>query len=334
MRVGWYDGVTIITETDILRFDPHRQNNSNACNFISHAHGDHLSNSRLKGETYLTPETLDIAGALQSGCSENFIPFSLGDVVNVGGLEVVAHNAGHMLGSAQFEVHAADSTLVYSGDINCRDMFTTTAAESISCDVLVLETTYGIPFYNFPDLTQITAEIVGWSLAQIKAGKVPVFKTYSRGKAQEIIKIFNALTKVPVIAEGDAADVNDAYIKNGVNLEYVKSTTTEARELLKSNECICVSSTTHGLASLKNACTAIATGWALGRQYQGVQGAFPLSGHADFYQLIEYVRQARPKEVLTIHGFKAEFADYIKKKLDIKARPIPPINQRLLREYL
>ena len=40
----------------------------------------------------------------------------------------------------------------------------------------------------------------------------------------------------------------------------------------------------------------------------GVDAAFPLSDHADFNELIEFVRQVRPRRVFTTHGFAADFA--------------------------
>jgi len=333
LQVGWFNGVTLITGTGLLRFDPQNQRSPNSSAFISHAHRDHLGGPSRQGQSYLTPETLDIVRAIRSVDAERLIPVRLGDIVEAEGLEVVAHNAGHMLGSAQFEVRARNFTLVYTGDINCRDMFTTRAAEIVSCDVLVLETTYGIPFYSFPDLTQTSTEIVEWALGRIKAGRIPVFKTYSGGKAQEILAIFNALTKVPVIVEGAVASITGAYIKNGVNLRYVDSTSVEAQELLRSGECVCLTSKSQGLESHRNSCTAVVTGWALGSRFEGVDAAFPLSGHADFPQLIDYVRRARPKEVLTVHGFTDEFASYLRKKLGVKAGPLPPLDQRLLKEY-
>ncbi len=335
MKVGWHNGVTISTESQLLRFDPQKQKVINAPSFISHAHGDHLRKISPKMQNYLTPETLDIA-RIRTNC-ENITPIYLGKIIRLDEFEILAHNAGHMLGSAQFEIHVPDFTVVYTGDINCRNMFTTTAAESITCDILVLETTYGVPFYAFPDLTQTATDIVEWALREIKAGKIPVFKVYSRGKAQEIVKIFNAMTKIPVVVEDEVASIANAYIKNGVSLEYLKSTEAEAHELIRSGECVCLSPKSDLLKNLTNASIAIATGWALGKHFQGankMRNTFPLSGHADFTQLVEYVKLANPKEVLTVHGFKTEFADYIRRKLGIKARPIPPMNRKLLTEYL
>ncbi len=39
-----------------------------------------------------------------------------------------------------------------------------------------------------------------------------------------------------------------------------------------------------------------------------MDAAFPLSDHADFHELIDFVRQVRPRRVFTTHGFAADFA--------------------------
>ena len=335
LRVGWLNGVAVIAGNGLLRFDPQSQSaDSTATSFISHAHGDHLRRISQLGKSYLTPETMDIGNTFHVLAGPNMRPLRLGESIKQDDVEVIAHNAGHMLGSAQFEIRTPDSTVVYTGDINCRDMFTTKAADNIPCDILVLETTYGVPFYVFPDLTQTSVEIVEWALSQIKVGKIPVFKAYSGGKAQEVVRIFNTLTKLPVITEGAATGITDAYTRNGVKLQHVDAEAPSADQLLKSGECVCVTSTSHGLLSHAKAAQAVATGWALGNRFRGVDAAFPLSGHADFQQLVEYVKRARPRELLTVHGFKAEFSSYIRRRLGVKASPIPLIRQKQLGEYL
>jgi Cft2 family RNA processing exonuclease len=58
---------------------------------------------------------------------------------------------------------------------------------------------------------------------------------------------------------------------------------------------------------------AILTGWALdhgAKEYFGVDEAIPLSDHADFSELMEYVRKARPQKVYTVHGFP-EFVRFL-----------------------
>lgn len=62
---------------------------------------------------------------------------------------------------------------------------------------------------------------------------------------------------------------------------------------------------------LRNRRLAMCTGWALtpGAKFRyQVDEVFPLSDHADYPELLEYVKQVNPKLVLTTHGYAAEFA--------------------------
>jgi len=44
----------------------------------------------------------------------------------------------------------------------------------------------------------------------------------------------------------------------------------------------------------------------------GADAAFPISDHADFPELMEFVRQVRPRKVYTLHGYAADFAVHLR----------------------
>ena len=335
-RVGWLSGVVVLTKSGAVIFDPSRKKSQGCfCTFISHAHSDHIKGLNINGKGYLTTETKDIIynRNYKEGELENFISLKYGEKVNIGELEVSVHNSGHILGAAQYVIRDATSTVVYTGDINCREMLTTTAANAIPCDLLILETTYGNPFYVFPSLMDTCVKIVNWAIREIRKGRTPTFVVYSVGKAQEIIKIFNEFTNLPVVVSRSVARVNKAYDKNKVKLMYVESTVDEGKEVLK-EQCIQVVSSAEKPTVLNNYSFATATGWSLKSSTNFVDASFPLSNHADFNQLVNYVKLAKPKEVLTIHGFKEDFSRYISKKFGIRARAIPPIKQIDLRSFM
>jgi hypothetical protein len=57
--------------------------------------------------------------------------------------------------------------------------------------------------------------------------------------------------------------------------------------------------------------TASVSGWALDRSVAwrfGTDACFPLSDHADYDELHEYVRRTGARQIYTVHGFAAEFA--------------------------
>ena len=333
-RVCWFNGVTITTMKNVVHIDPSTKSDTDAHIFISHAHSDHLGGLGSKGGGYFTTGTMDILSLRGERGIRNFSPLKYGDRVEVGGLEVIAHNAGHMLGSAQYEVRGPESTIVYTGDINYRDMLTTNAAETMSCDILILETTYGSPYYIFPSLMETCTRMVDWTIEEIRRKKMPVFSVYSAGKAQEVIKILNNFTNLPVVTHPSVTRVSEAYMKNGVELTYVDSTTEEGKELLRGRECAFIIPLHGKIPNFEDCSLAAATGWTVRFMMNRVDAAFPLSSHADFTQLVNYVEEVKPKEVLTVHGFKENFARYLSRKLGVRARPLVPVSQKPLREFL
>jgi len=333
-RVCWFNGVTITTMKNILYFDPFTKSDTDANIFISHAHNDHLGGLRSQGRGYFTTGTMDILALRGERELKNFSPLKYDEKVEVDSLEVMAHNAGHMLGSAQYELRGLGSNIVYTGDINYRDMLTTNAAETISCDILILETTYGSPFYIFPSLMETCTRIINWIIGEIRRNKIPVFRVYSAGKAQEVIKIINNFTNLPVITHPSITRVNEAYVKNGVDLSYVDSTTDEGKELIRGQECVFITPQYSAIPDFKACSFAAATGWAVRFRMNNVDIAFPLSSHADFNQLVDYVEKVKPKEVFTVYGFKENFARYLSRKLGVNARPLIPMSQKSLGDFL
>jgi Cft2 family RNA processing exonuclease len=54
-------------------------------------------------------------------------------------------------------------------------------------DILILETTFGLPKFLFPPAAEVLAAIVKWCLEAIEEGEIPVLMAYSLGKAQELL---------------------------------------------------------------------------------------------------------------------------------------------------
>jgi len=67
------------------------------------------------------------------------------------------------------------------------------------------------------------------------------------------------------------------------------------------------------------------SGWAADastRYRFGTDEALPLSDHADFDELITYVKRVEPKKVYTVHGFD-EFPSFLR-QLGFDAEPLRP----------
>jgi putative mRNA 3-end processing factor len=277
-----------------------------------------------------TIETKEIHSVLNSYHVSNFQAIDLNRKLLIDDVEVKALNAGHMLGSAQFLVNTPASSILYTGDINCVDTLTTKAAQPHRCDVLVIEATYGSPFYRFPSRETIYASVVEWSVDMIKQGCIPCLHVYAAGKAQEIVRLFNVYTHLPVIVNPILDGVNNAYRNGGHSLDWTSAASTDGKEVLEKNPCVYLTTPNDKRSIGRKTARAFATGWAL--SLRGRNAAFPLSSHADFEQLVSFIKACDPKKVYIFTGFAEELGRSVKSELGLEARAVPSINQRTLSE--
>src|SRR5512142_2513743 len=189
------------------------------CSFVSHAHGDHIARH---DRTIATRATVSLMrhrlGAKVKGealPAEYRKPFGLGDLT----LELFP--AGHVLGSAQLRATRNGVALGYSGDLCLEPTLTAEPAEVVECDVLVLESTFGLPRYVFPPKEEVLGAIRRFVDDALTDGAVPVLLGYALGKAQEILKYLGEAgyrcRAHPVVHA-----VNKVYLAEGVTLPNVE----------------------------------------------------------------------------------------------------------------
>jgi putative mRNA 3-end processing factor len=332
-RIGWASGILIEPGGSRLLFDPilGRPLGEDWHVFITHAHSDHTYGFGSAARKYSTQETLQIYEALRNRTVKNARTLSVGERVKIDDTEISVLNAGHMLGSCQYQIAAPEFTAIYTGDINCVDTLTTQAAEHGSCDYLIIEATYGHPSYVFPPRSTMYADIVSWTMSEIRNGKIPTFQVYSSGKPQEVTRLFNTYMNIPVVCAPTIALGHGVHAKNGLKLEYLDSSTPEAKRMLRKGDCVYVT-TMNGDHIPRNASRAVTTGWALRQAFRKFT-SFPLSSHADHNQLLEFVRRANPKRVYAFTGYSDVLATEIERKLGIRAGPLPVIAQTKLLDF-
>ena len=331
-KVEWISGVRVITKETRVILDPTHSGvvGKGDHRFISHAHADHTQGISSRAATYTTAATRMLYERIRKKPVKDFREIRIRHRVRLDDVEVVPINAGHMLGSVQFKIVTPNKTLLYTGDLNCIDTLTTDKAESVQCDLLLMEATYGNPFYVFPDREATYAEIIEWATQRAKVGHVPTFHVYAAGKAQEIVRLFNVYTKLPVVVSPLVSAANEIYNNAGLRLEYSVAGETSDQDL-ETGPYVYVTTPSDSLLPAR--CErAVATGWAL-RSSPSRFPAFPLSSHADFRQLVEFVRLSRAKTVYLFTGYSALFSAYLRKRFGIDARPIPQVTQKRLLEF-
>jgi putative mRNA 3-end processing factor len=300
-----------------LFLDAHRRSE---CAFVSHAHGDHIARH---DRTIATRPTVSLMrhrlGAKVRGealAADYRKPFGLGDLT----LELFA--AGHVLGSAQLRATRNGVALGYSGDLCLEPTLTAEPAEVMECDVLVLESTFGLPRYVFPAKEEVLGRIRAFVDDALSDGATPVLLGYALGKAQEILK-FLGTAGYRCRAHPVVHAVNKVYEAEGVALPNVDLLGPEGPlpgEVVVAPPHL---ARTSPILRIRPRRTAILTGWAIdGRHgFRGADACFPLSDHADYPSLVRYAKATGATRVLTIHGYARELAASLRKE-GIRAEPL------------
>jgi DNA ligase-1 len=243
-------------------------------------------------------------------------------------------NAGHMLGAKQLVVEAAEGKFVYTGDFKFEDGFTTKRAEAEQCDYLLMESTYGSPTTVFPRREEVAESIAKWVHKESKLNTV-LIGGYSMGKAQELVALLNEHGITPLV-HPRIEKVCKVYERFGVKMQRIAMDSAEGEEM-KKRDFVGVMpfhmvnrELAYEVSRLCNrgVATALATGWA-NTFYYPVDRVFPLSDHADFGEMLDYLEIAKPKQVWCCYGD----AEYLAKGLRAKgysAAPLAEAGQQML----
>jgi DNA ligase-1 len=279
--------------------------------FVSHAHSDHIA---PHDEVIVSERTARLMQARLPGRRTEHV-LAFGEMHTLHDVALMLLPAGHIFGSAQLFLAAGDETLLYTGDFKLRPGKSAEPAEWKQADTLIMETTFGLPRYQFPPTEQVVDRIVAFCRETIDGHEVPVLLGYSLGKAQEILCALEGVGLTPML-HGSVYQMTRIYEQFGKSFcNYVRYKANEvAGKVL-----ICPPSANRSrmLESIPRKRVAMISGWAVEPnaiyRYQ-VDAAFPLSDHADYIDLIRYTDLVQPKRVLTLHGFAAEFAQDLRNR--------------------
>jgi len=280
--------------------------------FVSHAHFDHLAAHRRIITSVGTRRLM--AARLPGEREEIVLPFGEPYALRPD-TELTLHAAGHIFGSAMLRLAREGETFLYTGDFKLRPGRSAEKCEPPRADVVVMETTFGLPRYVFPPTEEVLANLIGFCRQAIEDGEVPVLFGYSLGKSQELLSSL-AAAKLPVMLHPQTLKMTRIYEELGQEFpEYRAFTLTESAGHVV--VCPPQSNNSAWLRKIKLRRTAAITGWAMDPgavfRYQ-CDAAFPLSDHADFADLLRFVELVQPKRVYTVHGFTEEFARTLRER--------------------
>ena len=124
-----------------------------------------------------------------------FSPVAYGARVAVGpGVEAVFHDAGHILGSAFIELRAEGKSIIFSGDLGNREVPIVRDPEVLpTCDVLVMESTYGGHVHE--DTQTRVKKLRAVIMETVKVGGVLLIPAFAIERIQEILYELHGLVQ-------------------------------------------------------------------------------------------------------------------------------------------
>jgi len=267
--------------------------------YISHAHGDHIARHN---KIICTPETARILSLRMKKPIFDTIPFFRKK--KIGDASITLFPAGHILGSAQLYYESGGTSLLYTGDFRTGPSRTAESFIYHSCDILIMETTFGNPKYVFPPRKKTETELLALIREKLKKGITPVVFVYPLGKAQEVLHLLSH-AKIPVAVHPAILRYVAVYEKLGVkfgDFTGLKKNRDLGQVLLMPT----MFRKSKYLDSIENKFTMYLSGWAMDAyapHHFGVDQVIPYSDHADFQELLNFVDHVHPQIVYCTHGF-------------------------------
>ena len=287
---------------------------------ITHAHADH---ARRGHGAYLASAAG--AGVLRARLGDITLqPLAYGEGVDVGGVRVSLHPAGHVLGSAQVRLEHRGQVWVASGDYflsgHAGDHNATCAPfEPVRCHCFITESTFGLPVYRWRPQREVLAQVNHWWRANADAGRSSLLLAYSFGKAQRLLAGVDA-TIGPLVVHDSVEAINAAYRAEGVALPpTLRLADVKDKALLKRALVIAPPAAAGGAwaQALGEGSDAFASGWMQlrgARRRQGVDRGFVLSDHADWPGLQAAIAATGAERVIVTHGYEAVMVRWLQQQ--------------------
>ena len=291
---------------------------------ITHGHSDHARSGH--GAVLATAQTLDImairygeafAGSTQAA--------AYGARIEVNGVGVTFHPAGHILGSAQIALDWRDCTIVASGDYKPGADPTALPFAPVPCHVFISEATFGLPVFRHPEPAAEIAKLMD-SLALFPE-RAHLVGAYALGKAQRVMALLRAAGhERPILLHGAMEKLTAYYGTQGIDL----GDTRPARDATPAERAGAVVLCPPGALAdvwsrrFPDPVTAFASGWmrirARARQ-NGVELPLILSDHADWDELQVAICATGCEELWVTHGQEDALVHWAT-QAGLRARPL------------
>ena len=277
--------------------------------FVSHAHADHFARHEM---ALCSTATASLVRSRYHLAENRLEAVDFHASIERNGHRIRLLPAGHIAGSAMLHVTriADGATLLYTGDFKVRKGRTAEPVVFQQADLLILETTFGLPQFAFPSPMEVETAVLRFVHDTLADGEVPVLLGYSLGKAQEALALLHE-HGIPTLLHPNVAEMTSACREAGVSCLpeplILDGPVPPGHAVIAPPNAV----RSKLLRAVGNRRVAMLSGWALvpGATFRyRVDEAIPMSDHADYPGLIECIQRVRPKKILTVHGYTREFA--------------------------
>ena len=291
---------------------------------VTHGHSDHARAGH--GAVLATAETLDIM-RLRCGedCAGTMQAAAYGETVEINGVRITFHPAGHILGAAQICVEWKGLRMVVSGDYKTAPDPTCAAFAPVPCDVFITEATFGLPVFRFGDARAETAKLLH-SVA-LFPDRAHLVGCYPLGKAQRMIALLReAGYDRPIFLHGAMEALTRYYAARGLDFGALRPAREARRDELAGAVTICPPSALQELWARRfpDPVSVFASGWmrvrARARQ-RGIALPLVISDHADWEGLTATIAATGASEVWVTHGEEDGLVRWCEMR-GLRARPL------------
>jgi putative mRNA 3-end processing factor len=280
---------------------------------ITHAHADH---ARPGSVAYLcaAPGRTVLQRRLPDARIET-APY--GERLDVNGVTLSFHPAGHVLGSSQVRVEHRGEVWVVSGDYKRQADPTCAPFEPVPCHTFVTEATFGLPIYTWDPPGTVVEEVLAWWRANRDEERPSVLFCYALGKAQRILAEIGGRAEGPVCLHGAMCALTEAYREAGVPMAAAERVTEEMRGRALARALVLAPLSARGtpwMRRLPRASDAFASGLMRVRgvrRQRAFDRGFVLSDHADWGGLLDTIDATGASRVLVTHGWSEALARYL-----------------------
>lgn len=289
---------------------------------ITHGHSDH---ARWGHKHYLCVES-SLPIIRHRLHPENIQTVRYGETTTINDVTFSFFPAGHIPGSAQIRVEHRGDVWVFTGDYKLEPDGISEPFESVRCNTLITESTFGLPVYKWKPQREIFDDVNSWWRSNQSEGKVSVIAGYTLGKGQRILKNIDPSIG-RIFTHGAVHVMNSVLQQHGVVLpETIRVTPEHAKHDFINSLVICPPSAVGSpwIRKFLPYSLGIASGWMSlrgPRRRRGADRGFSLSDHADWRDLNIAVKESGASRVFVTHGYAEIFSQWLNEQ-GLESHPV------------